>query len=218
MGAARQGHVEPGGPPARIALSPTVTMYKQSVGPMDNNAYLLVGAEGNLLIDAADDAPVLLSLIDGRPIDAIVTTHRHHDHIAALAQVARETGAKVLAGSPDAAAIHAATGVEVGGVWDADTITFGSDSVQVIGLVGHTPGSITVVYHGTTVHLFTGDSLFPGGVGRTESSQDFSSLWTDVTVKLFESFDQAVVHPGHGDDTTLEAERPHLDEWRQRGW
>jgi len=92
--------------------------------------------------------------------------------------------------------------------------------VEVIGLVGHTPGSITLAYRGAgPTHLFTGDSLFPGGPGRTTNPRDFASLMEDLETKIFGRFDDdTVVHPGHGDDTTLGAERPHLAEWRARGW
>ena len=90
----------------------------------------------------------------------------------------------------------------------------------MIGLVGHTPGSIALAYTGGGVpHLFTGDSLFPGGPGKTHVEEDFTSLMDDLERKVFDVFgDDTVVHPGHGDDTTLGAERPHLTEWRARGW
>ena len=91
----------------------------------------------------------------------------------------------------------------------------------MIGLVGHTPGSITLALSPADgpVRLFTGDSLFPGGVGKTWRPGDFVTLLADVEAKLFEPYgDDTIVHPGHGADTTLGAERPHLDEWRARGW
>jgi glyoxylase-like metal-dependent hydrolase (beta-lactamase superfamily II) len=106
------------------------------------------------------------------------------------------------------------------GVWDGDQIELGAERLEVIGLVGHTPGSITLCYVGAgRTHLFTGDSLFPGGPGKTTSPADFASLLNDLETKIFDRFDDnTVVHPGHGDDTTLGAERPHLAEWRKRGW
>jgi glyoxylase-like metal-dependent hydrolase (beta-lactamase superfamily II) len=106
-------------------------------------------------------------------------------------------------------------------VWDGDQVPVGSESLEVIGLVGHTPGSVTVAYRPATgpVHLFTGDSLFPGGPGRTTNPTDFGTLMADLETKIFASFDDdTVVHPGHGDDTTLGRERPHLPDWRARGW
>ena len=217
------GHVERGGPPLVQHLSATVTCTKLSVGPMDNNAYLLdAGAGVAVLIDAANDERRLLNLIGDDGLQAIVTTHRHGDHIQALADLAAATGAALLAGRPDVATIEADAGVSgVRGVWDGDQVPLGTEALEVIGLVGHTPGSITLAYLPADgpAHLFTGDSLFPGGPGKTRRREDFESLMSDLETKIFDRFgDDTVVHPGHGDDTTLGAARPHLGEWRARGW
>jgi glyoxylase-like metal-dependent hydrolase (beta-lactamase superfamily II) len=215
-------HVEPGGPPLVARLSGSVTMVKISVGPVDNNAFLLQSNSGaSLLIDAANDDDRLLQIVADQPLDTIVTTHRHDDHWQALSAVAAATGARLICGQPDLEAIS--TGAEVEGmigVWDGDQIELGTEKLEVIGLVGHTPGSITLAYPGTgTTHLFTGDSLFPGGPGKTNTPTDFTSLMNDLESKIFDRFDDdTVVHPGHGDDTTLGTERPHLTEWRKRGW
>lgn len=215
-------HVEPGGPAATINLGGGARAEKLSVGGMDNNAYLLTAGDGPaVLIDAAAQAGRLQKLIGDRRVGTIITTHQHHDHIGALADVARATGAEVVAGTPDAAAIARATGVRPRGVWDGDTIPLGDGALDVIGLVGHTPGSITLAWtpsEGPT-HLFTGDSLFPGGPGKTGGSDDFTSLIGDLEAKVFAAYgDDTHVHPGHGDSTTLGAERPQLPEWRERGW
>jgi len=216
-------HVERGGAPLLVRLSPTVTMTKVSVGgPMDNNAYLLQTRSGaTVLIDAANDSSRLLKLIGQEPVHTIVTTHRHSDHWQALAAVAEHTGARMVAGRPDADAIEQGAGVSgLERVWDGDTVPLGNESLTVIGLVGHTPGSIALAYTaGGVAHLFTGDSLFPGGPGKTHFEEDFSSLMDDLERKVFGAFgDDTVVHPGHGDDTTLGVERSHLAEWRHRGW
>lgn len=190
-----------------------------SVGPMDNNAYLLCSGDDVVLVDAATDAPALLGWIGERRVSTIVTTHRHHDHIGALAELAQATGARLVAGTPDADAIAAATGVRPQGVWDGDAIAVGHESARVIGLVGHTPGGIALACRdddGADL-LITGDSLFPGGVGKTHTSE-FASLLDDVETKLFDRFTDARVLPGHGSPTTLADERPHLDAWRHRGW
>ena len=193
-----------------------------SVGSMDNNAYLLTDSGEGLLIDAAADPVALLALIGDTPVTTIVTTHRHGDHIQALAAVASHTGAQLIAGEPDADAIESGAGVTIDQrVWTGDVVRVGSIDLEVIGLVGHTPGSIALVYapDDGAVQLFTGDSLFPGGVGKTWSASDFDSLYADVTTKLFDRFDdETLVHPGHGKGTTLGAERPQLAEWRERGW
>lgn len=216
-------HVEPGGPELTLPVSDTVTLTKVSVGPMDNNAYLLVPAAGGaVLIDAADDEDRLLQVVGGREVAVIVTTHRHGDHWQALPALAEATRAELVCGRPDVDAIATGAWVEgLVGTWDGDEVTVGDGELEVIGLVGHTPGSIALAYPGAdgVVHLFTGDSLFPGGPGKTTDPADFTSLMNDLQAKVFDRFDdRTVVHPGHGDDTTLGAERPRLAAWRARGW
>ena len=144
-------HVEPGGPPLVVPLSGSVTMIKVSVGPVDNNAYLLQNRSGgSLLIDAANDDDRLLKIISDQPLDTIVTTHRHADHWQALPSVAAATGARLVCGQPDLEAISTGAWVEgMVGVWDGDQIELGTESLEVIGLVGHTPGSITLAYAGS---------------------------------------------------------------------
>ncbi|XBO43573.1 MBL fold metallo-hydrolase [Pedococcus sp. KACC 23699] len=194
-----------------------------SVSRMDNNAYLLActrtGAQ--LLIDAADEADRLLAAVaqgSGR-LDAVVTTHQHWDHHRALAEVLRATGATSICGAEDAPGLPVPPDrtVEQG-----DQITFGDVVLDVVHLRGHTPGSIALAYDDPDghTHLFTGDSLFPGGVGNTKNEgQSFDSLIEDVTTRVFDVYDDDTwVYPGHGADTTLGAERPHLQEWRDRGW
>ena len=216
-------HVEPGGPALTLPLSGDVTLTKVSVGPMDNNAYLLTAEDGGaVLIDAAEDDTRLLELIDGREVAVIITTHRHGDHWQALPTVAEATKAELICGRPDVDAIATGAWVEgLVGAWDGDEVTIGEGELEVIGLVGHTPGSIALAFTGSdgVVHLFSGDSLFPGGPGKTNSPADFASLMGDLETKVFARFDdRTVVHPGHGDGTTLGAERPQLAEWRARGW
>jgi glyoxylase-like metal-dependent hydrolase (beta-lactamase superfamily II) len=162
-----------------------------------------------------------LKIISAQPLDIIVTTHRHADHWQALPSLAAATGARLICGQPDLEAISTSASVAgMVGVWDGDHVELGRERLEVTGLVGHTPGSITLSYAGTgKTHLFTGDSLFPGGAGKTNSPEDFTSLMNDLESKIFDRFDDAtVVHPGHGDDTTLGTERPHLADWRKRGW
>lgn len=193
-----------------------------SVGPLDNNAYLLVSDGEGLLVDAAADPVALLALIGDTPVGTIVTTHRHADHSGALAVIAQHCGARLVAGTPDADAIAATAGVHIDDrVWTGDVVRVGSVGLEVIGLVGHTPGSITLVYSPADgpVQLFVGDSLFPGGPGKTGRPEDFKSLMTDLEDRIFARFpDDTIVWPGHGLPTTLGAERPHVPEWWARGW
>ena len=214
-------HVEPGGDPLTVVSSTALTVTKISVGPMDNNAYLLRSGRASLLVDAAAEEDRLLALT-GTALDTVVTTHRHGDHWQALSAVAEATGAELVCGRPDVHAIATGAWVEnLVGVWDGDVVTVGDQRLEVVGLVGHTPGSIALAWTGDdgVAHLFTGDSLFPGGPGKTSGAADFTSLLDDLEQKVFSRFDdRTVVHPGHGDDTTLGTERPQLAEWRARGW
>jgi glyoxylase-like metal-dependent hydrolase (beta-lactamase superfamily II) len=202
-----------------------VTITKYAVDPeMANNCYLLTSKPGgsNLLIDAADGAESLIQLCDGA-LDTIVTTHQHWDHHRALAEMVEMTRATTVAGAPDADAITEQTGVTIDRrVGDGDTVTVGDCSLEVIRLTGHTPGAIALLYDDPNGHhhLFTGDSLFPGGVGNTFGDSDaFRQLIDDVSTKLFDRLpDDTWFYPGHGDDSTIGVERPHLAEWRERGW
>jgi glyoxylase-like metal-dependent hydrolase (beta-lactamase superfamily II) len=213
------GAVTVGGPPHTREL-PRLQIVKLAVGPMNNNAYLLscTATGAGVLVDAANDASRLLDLIGPAGIEAVVTTHRHDDHWQALGQIVAATGATTLAGRLDADGIDVATDVLLD---DGDEVWFGDCRLEVIQLTGHTPGSVALLYRDPVggPHLFTGDSLFPGGVGRTENAADFASLISDVTSKVFDQLpDDTWVYPGHGDDTTLGTERPSLAEWRARGW
>jgi glyoxylase-like metal-dependent hydrolase (beta-lactamase superfamily II) len=215
------GQVQVGGP-ADVRELAAATIAKVAVGPMHNNCYLVrCRATGQaLLIDAADEPARLASFVKlaGEPAASVLTTHRHADHWQALAAVVAQTGARTLAGHADAAAIPVPTDREL---QHGDTIHVGNLELTVIELRGHTPGSVALHYRDPdgNGHLFTGDSLFPGGVGKTGSAQDFDSLLTDVTRRIFDAYpDDTWFYPGHGDDSTLGAERPHLAEWRARGW
>ncbi|MQA23958.1 MAG: MBL fold metallo-hydrolase [Micromonosporaceae bacterium] len=213
------GKVSPGGP-AEVRELPELTITKLSVGPHDNNAYLLRCARTNdqVLIDAANEADRLLDLIGDGGLAAVVTTHQHADHWQALAEVTQATGARTVAHRLDAPELPVASET----VEDGARIPVGACELEAIHLVGHTPGSIALLYQDPegTPHLFTGDSLFPGGVGNTwGDAERFRSLIDGVEHKLFDRLpDETWFYPGHGDDSTLGVERPAIPEWRARGW
>lgn len=209
-----------------------VVIRSIAVSDMANNVYLITAKESGaqVLIDAADDADAITALIasggddtSAEPIlEAIITTHQHWDHIRALpATSAAFPDAMTIAGSADAEAITSAEGVEIARSVDhLDVGNFGGFVLQAIGLRGHTPGSIALLLRdgGETI-LFSGDSLFPGGPGKTWKPEDFTSLMDDLEERVFDQLpNETRVLPGHGDATTLGAERPKLSEWRERGW
>lgn len=213
------GDVVVGGPSDTRELDDLV-ITKVQVGPMNNNAYLLTCTVTGqrALIDAANDADTLLALIGTEPLGKVITTHQHFDHWQALAEVVAATDAETIAGTADADELPVPVDTRVN---DSARIQVGSCELEVIHLVGHTPGSIALLYDDPDgrAHVFTGDSLFPGGVGKTWAPEDFHTLLNDVESKLFERLpDDTWIYPGHGNDTTLGAERPHLAEWRARGW
>jgi len=210
----------------------TIQLRRVVVGEFATNVYLLTDptVRRQVLIDPGAEPDAVLALVaSGMPratLDTVVVTHRHHDHTGALAQVVAATHAQVVAGYDDADAITAATGVTVHrALRHGDQLVIGSVTADVVALRGHTPGSITVAVpeqrpdRPVRTHLFVGDSLFPGGPGMTTAAQHFDQLYTDLVVRVFGVYpDETTVRPGHGLATTLGDERPHLREWRQRGW
>lgn len=219
------GEVTPGGPPAVRDLG-DLQLTKVAVDPeMSNNCYLLrcTRTGEQVLVDAAAEPGTLLPLVGDGGLVAVVTTHQHWDHHRALAAVVAATGADVVVGEPDADAVTEQTGVAVTRrVRHGDTVAVGGCTLEVIAVAGHTPGSIALLHRDTDgrPHLFTGDSLFPGGVGATfGDEQAFATLVEEVETKIFGTLpDETWFYPGHGGDSTLGAERPHLPEWRERGW
>lgn len=210
-------HTGPGEEPVTFGFG-DLTVTKMSVGDMDNNTYLIQHYLGDsVIIDAAAEAPRITELAGGTKVRAIITTHEHHDHIGALKTVANVFSDAEILATPE-------TGkelpVKADKLKDGKTLSFGNLELEVIVLRGHTPaGAAIVASSGGETHIFTGDSLFPGGVGKTPSDQAFFLLFNDVRDKIFAQYDDAtVIHPGHGDSTTVGAERSKLPSWEERGW
>ncbi|MCH8563281.1 MBL fold metallo-hydrolase [Nesterenkonia sp. YGD6] len=219
---------------------PAITLRRISVSEMNNNVYLLTAKKSGVqvLIDAADDGGAIRGLLAEAAQDtpcpleltAVLTTHSHWDHIRALEELlnapgagaAATSGPESAAGAEDAPAIEAEKNVTIDRrLSHGEVLSYDGVDLNVIHLRGHTPGSMAFVYRvedGPT-HIFTGDSLFPGGVGKTWSAEDFATLLDDVEARLFADYeDDTIIHPGHGDPTTLGAERAQLPAWRERGW
>ena len=222
------GEVTPGGAPDSRDVG-ALRVTKLAVDPeMSNNCYLLrcLDTGEQVLVDAAAEPERILDLVGPDGLTAVVTTHQHWDHHRALADVVAATGAEVLAGEPDADAITEQTGVAVTRrLLDGDTVPVGTCTLRAIAVAGHTPGSVCLAHEPSgdgagSPHLFTGDCLFPGGVGATFGDEAaFAQLVDEVETKLFGTLpDDTWFYPGHGDDGRLGDERPHLAEWRARGW
>ena len=215
-------HVKPGGPALDRTLplpDTTARVRKLSVGSMDNNVYILTDTASarSVLIDAANDAPRILNEVSDVVLEGILTTHGHADHWQALGEVAEATGAPTFIHPDDAEMLPLTPDRELA---DEMTLTFGGVTVEMIHTPGHTPGSTCVLLRGgATNYLFSGDTLFPGGPGNTfGDAQAFSTIMKSLRERLFTLPDETIVCPGHGDGTTLGAERPQLEEWQARGW
>ena len=221
------GHTEQGHAPIeRTVTTPEgrISIRKLSVGDMDNNAYLLTAVDLSsplpaILIDAAAEPDRLGQQLADVRLEAIVTTHRHADHWQALAQVAETTTATTMAGADDADAIGVAISRRLA---HGDTVRVGPIELEVLHTPGHTPGSVCLLLRAQdewSHHLFTGDTLFPGGPGNTFGDRDaFATIMKSLRERVFALPDDTWVYPGHGDDTSLGAERSQLDEWESRGW
>lgn len=193
-----------------------VEVTKLSVGPMDNNVYLVAVGDEALLVDGSNEAEAILEQLGDRRLTKIVQTHGHGDHVIALPDLVERTGAPVYCHPRDASMIP----VDTFELVDGDPVEIGGVPLDVRHTPGHTPGSVSLVLEAAgETHLFAGDTLFPGGPGNTFGDEEaFRTIMRSLEQKLFVLPDDTHVYPGHGDDTTLGAERPHLGEWRERGW
>lgn len=191
----------------------SVRITKLPVGPYDNNVYVVASAGQAVLVDAAAEPERILAACDGLTVHAVLVTHGHLDHIGALDELTRTLGVPWR--------MHPAD-VDIAGrspdltFADGDEVPVGDVVIRVLHTPGHTPGSVSFRVEPV---VFSGDTLFPGGPGATRwEYSSFDGILTSIETKLFPFPDDTVVHPGHGADTTIGAERPHLEEWRARRW
>jgi glyoxylase-like metal-dependent hydrolase (beta-lactamase superfamily II) len=194
-----------------------VEVHKVVVGPFENNVFVVRCRRSGdaVLIDAANEHEQLLELCRRLGVRRVLETHGHWDHIQAVPAM-REAGYEVAVTSADAPML-ADVGYDVL-LDDAEVIEVGQLRLHAIHNPGHTPGSISFHVEGTPL-LFTGDTLFPGGPGNTKHDLgDFAAIIDSIDERLFRFPDRTIVLPGHGVDTTIGAERPHLQEWVDRGW
>ena len=193
-----------------------VEVHRVVVGPIDNNVYIVrCRASGDsLLIDAANEHDLLLELCRDLHVGQVVETHGHWDHIQAVEAV-RDAGIDVAVTQADAAMLPSYDQI----LEDESVVQVGPLRVATLATPGHTPGSMCFAVEGTPL-LFSGDTLFPGGPGNTKfPGGDFPTIIKSIEDRLFSRFGpDTVVLPGHGVDTTIGAEQPHLQEWVDRGW
>jgi glyoxylase-like metal-dependent hydrolase (beta-lactamase superfamily II) len=191
-------------------------VHKVVVGPMDNNVFVLRCKETGdaVLLDAANEHERLLDLCRGLGVRTVLETHGHWDHIQAVPAV-RDAGYQVGVTAEDAAMLEAYDYL----IEDESVIEVGRLRVHTLATPGHTPGSMCFRVEETPL-FFSGDTLFPGGPGNTSfPGGDFETIIQSIDRRMFATLpDDTIVLPGHGDDTTIGAEKPHLDEWIARGW
>jgi glyoxylase-like metal-dependent hydrolase (beta-lactamase superfamily II) len=190
-------------------------IHKVVVGPFDNNVFVLRCTETGdaVLLDAANEHERLLDLCRGLGVRQVLETHGHWDHIQAVPAV-RDAGYRVAVTAADAGMLPSYDDI----LEDESVVAVGRLRLHTIATPGHTPGSMCFKLEGAPI-LFSGDTLFPGGPGNTEGDAGrFAEIIQQVDRKLFTLPPETIVLPGHGDDTTVGAERPHLDEWIERGW
>ncbi|CAN5294905.1 MBL fold metallo-hydrolase [soil metagenome] len=185
---------------------------KIEVGDMGNNVYVLEDPDTHeaLIVDGCFEADTILSAVGDARVVGIVQTHGHPDHIQALADLKGKLGVPVYAHPGDAYPVEIENRLS-----DGDSVPFGTKEAKVLHTPGHTPGGTSFL---VGRHLIAGDTLFPGGPGKTENKAEFDQVITSLETKLFTLPDDTPVYPGHGDDTTIGTEKPHLEEWVARGW
>lgn len=212
----------------QVLSSDAHTYAVTTVGSTDNNVWLLCRDGEALLVDAADDAEHLLDLAErlGVRITDVLTTHQHADHTRALADVLKATGARHHGPRLDAEALPVAPDRVYGNdegsrePLDLAGAQLPELGLQVVELRGHTPGGLAVLdlADGRVPRAWVGDSVFPGGVGKTNNPEQFQQLLDDVRDRIFNLPEDTRIHPGHGNSTSVGKEKGKVDEWAARGW
>jgi glyoxylase-like metal-dependent hydrolase (beta-lactamase superfamily II) len=193
-----------------------VEIHKTVVGPMDNNVYVVRCTQtgDSVLVDAANEHEQLLELCRTLGVRSVIETHGHWDHIQAVPQL-RDAGYNVAVTAADAAMLPSYDTL----LEDDTVLEVGRLRLRTILTPGHTPGSMCFAIEGSPV-LLSGDTLFPGGPGNTKfEAGSFPTIIESIDRRLFAPFSaDTIVMPGHGEDTTIGTEQPHLEEWVARGW
>lgn len=188
---------------------------KLTLGPYNNNVYILIDPQTNesVVIDASFDAEAIAAATDGTQVKAILLTHGDGDHIDVLPALKAKLGVPVGIHQADAGRLATPPDFLLE---DGQDYAVGAETMRVLHTPGHTPGCICLLFGET---LIAGDTLFPGGPGATRGDKDrFAQIIASITTKLYVLPDATLVRPGHGDDTTIGTEKPHLQEWIERGW
>ena len=191
-------------------------IHKLVVGPFENNVFVLRCRHTGdaVLIDAANEHEQLLELASRLGVRRVLETHGHWDHIQAVPQM-RDAGYSVSVTAADSAMLPSYDEI----IEHEEPIAVGNLVLRSILTPGHTPGSVCFAVEGKPL-LFSGDTLFPGGPGNTTlEGGDFTQIVHSIDHLLFTPFaSDTIVMPGHGADTTIGHERPHFQEWVDRGW
>jgi len=193
-----------------------VVQCLRNIGPYENNIFILSDAASGeaYVLDGGFEPEQIAAAANGLKVKAILITHGHQDHHANVGKLKELLKAPVGIGIDDAAQLSIEPDLLI---VDQQSFSVGGHAFQAIHTPGHTPGSTCFLLDGR--HLFTGDTLFPGGPGNTQKDPvRFERIISSIRERLFNLPDETVVYPGHGRDTTIGHERPHLDEWIARGW
>jgi glyoxylase-like metal-dependent hydrolase (beta-lactamase superfamily II) len=203
------GLVSVGGPVHDYPAEAAFRVRKVAVGPYENDVYAIVSGGEALIVDGADEPDRIGGLVDGLAVTGILQTHNHGDHVQALAGLIDALDVPVFAHPSDPPP------VEFTPIGEGDTFRVGEATVTALHTPGHTPGSVC---YALGSYLFSGDTLFPAGPGRTDGPERFAEIMSSLD-RLFAEFpDDTRVCPGHGIDTTIGRERPSVETWRARGW